>query len=243
MNLFLTALDLSLEGVPSAALSRVTSFEGRACIAASNKAADYLRGRYSLPLIATVGGVEWVPVAGSTATGIVSVELTDPTEPVLQAYGVVLSILSSTTGRISTDGGLLWGNTFVIPAGGSVDLQNGLTVTFSSGTWYVGDVYRCSVSYGSLTSYCAQIAAQNLLRVRGYSIDGTAYKAIDRAAEEALKWLMDVRDLRTDPGLTDTQSGDGSEMFLMDPEIQPTPNEVDRRWNSYMGRAPDVSQQ
>lgn len=239
MNLYLTALDLSLEGVPSAALARVSTAEGRACKASSDKAADYLRGRYTLPLQATIQPVEWIPATGSTATAGIEVALTDPDVPVWRAYGIVVQVLTTTTAKLSLDGGLTWSAAFTITPGDQ-NLQNGLTLTWLGGTWYVGDVYRCSVSYGSLTSYCVQIAAWNLLRVRGVAPDGNAYEAIKQAHADAVKWLISVRDLGVDPGLLDSRDGDGSGMFLMDPEGITGSLEQDRRWNSCMGRDPDV---
>lgn len=248
MSLYATPLDLLLEGAPAAALVRVASSRVRNLAASSGVADDSLRGRYTLPLqVTTIGETDYAPVTGSTATGTVSAAQTVGVDLPFQAYGIVIEVLSSgalgvATARMSTDGGVQFGNSFTVSSTPIV-LSFGVTVTFSSGTYYIGDAYRITVSYGSLTSHVVSHAVYKLLRVRGVAPDGNAYDPIRDAYKEALKWFQDVRDLRVDPGLTDSSTNNGSDVFIEVPvDGDGTGLELDRRFQSTMGRGGGLNQ-
>lgn len=243
MSLYATKLDLDREGAPAAALSRVTSSELAQLRAASNKADDYLRGRYTLPLSASADlEADVVQVSGSTGTGSMSVSWIGTDRPT-RAYGILVEILStaardSATARLSTDGGVSWGASFVLSATVTVSAAY-VTLTFSTGTYYDGDVYRVSVSYGSLTTHVVSLAVYGLLKLRGWAPEGGGSDPIRDAYKEALRWLEGVRDLRTDPGLV-SAGGTGSDMFQTDPDLDDIdiqPLEQDRRWQSVVGRS------
>lgn len=243
-DLFATVLDLSLEGSPDAALSRVVAEKSAGLRTASGIAASYLRGRYTLPLVALPQVPDYVPVTGSTATGQMTAAGANTGTPALLAYGLVVEILSSgslgaATARLSTDGEVSWGAAFTLtntltPAGTDT------TLTFSAGTYVDGDKYRCSVSYGALTTHVVALAVYRLLGRRGWAPQGLGADPIRDNYKEALKWLEGVRDLKADPGLLEGAGGTGSDM------IQTEPSEIDesvelapdRTWQGVMGLWP-----
>lgn len=247
---YATPLDLELQGAPSPSLVRVRNARVYQLQVASTKADDYLRGRYTPPFVATVGTVQPVLVDASTATGVMSVALTVGAVVVpLQAYGIVVQVLTTgalgvATGRMSQDGGITYGSSFVLSST-PVVLSWGVTVTFSDpgvGGFYVGDQYQCSVSYGSLTSHVVAIATYSLLRTRGVAPDGNAYDPIRDAYKEAIRWFESVRDLKTDPGLTDSAGGTGQDVFIEVPiDGDETGLEPDRGWQSVLGRGGPIS--
>lgn len=242
---YATPLDLELQGAPSPSLVRVRNARVYQLQVASTKADDYLRGRYTPPYVAQVGTVQPVLVDASTATGTMSVALTTgATVFPLQAYGIIAQVLTTgalgvATGRMSQDGGITYGSSFVISSTPIV-LSWGVTVTFSDpgvGGFYVGDQYQCSVSYGSLTSHVVAIATYGLLRTRGVAPDGNAYDPIRDAYKEAIRWFESVRDLKTDPGLTDSSGGTGQDVFIEVPvDGDQSGLEPDRGWQSVLGR-------
>lgn len=249
MSLYATALDLELFGAPAAALQRVRTSEAYQLTMASGMADDYLRGRYVLPLVAVPGETLPFPATGSTGTGTVVAAYTAGASYPLQAYGIIVQVLTTgalgvATARMSVNGGVTYSPSFVITATPIV-LSFGITLTFSDtsgGGFYVGDQYKISVSYGSLTGYVVSLATFTLLRVRGVAPDGNAYDPIRDAYKQALRWLEHVRDLRTDPGLTASTGGDGSDVFIEVPtENDPDGLELDRSWQSVMGRGPITS--
>lgn len=244
MSLYATKLDLDREGAPPAALSRVTSAELAQLRAASGKCDDYLRGRYSLPLSAS-GDLEAdvVQVSGSTGTGEMSAAWTGTTRPT-RAYGILVEVLTTgalgvATARLSLNGGVSYGASFTLTSS-LVLADAGVTLSFSSGTYHDGDVYRVSVSYGSLTTHVVSLAVYGLLKLRGWSPEGSGAEPIRDAYKEALRWLESVRDLRTDPGLTDSAGGTGSDVFDADPsfgDVGEKELELDRRWQGTLGRS------
>jgi hypothetical protein len=162
----------------------------------------------------------------------------------LQAYGIIVQVLTTgalgvATGRMSQDGGITYGSSFVLSSS-PVVLSWGVTVTFSDpgvGGFCAGDQYQCSVSYGSLTSYVVAVATYSLLRTRGVAPDGNAYDPIREAHKEALRWFESVRDLKTDPGLIDSSGGNGQDVFVEVPTAGDESGlEPDRGWQSVLGR-------
>lgn len=242
MSLYATKLDLDREGAPSAALARVSSSELAQLRAASNKADDKLRGRYTLPVYA-VSSLECdvVQVSGSTGTGEMTASWTGTARPT-QAYGLMVEVLTTgalnaATARLSTNGGVSWGASFTLTSTLVVSAA-GVTLAFSSGTYYDGDVYRVTVSFGSLTTHVVALAVYAILKLRGWAPEGNGAEPIRDAYKEALKWLDDVRDLRADPGLSDSVGSDGSDMIQREPsDVGDEALEVDRRWQSVMGRS------
>jgi phage gp36-like protein len=237
VSLYASVLDLELQGAPPSALARVRTSETYQLTTASALADDYLRGRYTLPLVSAPSATYLFPATGSTATGTLSVAYTVGAPPPLQAYGIVVVILSPTTYKLSIDGGVSYGATTAISTT-PIDLSFGVTLTFSSGSFYTGDQYKVSVSYGSLTAHTVAITTYRLLTTRGVAPDGNAYDVQRDQYRQALAWLKDVRDLRTDPGLFGADAGNnGSDVFIQDPEFDTSvPLEQDRRWQSVVGR-------
>lgn len=206
--------------------------------AASNEADTYLRARYTLPLVADVGLVEKVAVSGSTGTATLSAAITSG-YTLTQAYGMRLEVLTTggsgvATARVSTDGGITWGATFTITSG-TLAHSLGVTFTFSSGTWYDGDLFYVPISYGALTSHVVNIASWKLLTRRGVDPDSAAYDSIRAAWKEALRWLEGVRDNKVDPGVTDSTTGTTEGGFLFEPDDFED-GEGLRNWESVMGR-------
>lgn len=231
--------DLELEGLPAAATASVAASRLRALQAASDEAAGYLRGRYTFPLIASVETVEKLPVTASTGTGTISAATTSS---IGQAYGVRLEVLSTggsgvATARVSIDSGQTWQATFTISSGTrtiTLSSTESLVLTFDSGTWYDGDFYYTPVRYPALTSHVVAIASWKLLMRRGFDPDSAAYDGIKTAYKDALQWLKDVRDNRTDPGLTDSTGSTDEGGFVFEPSMA---GDGDRGWEAAMGRS------
>lgn len=242
MSLYATVLDLELQGCPPSALSRVRTAETYHLAMGSALADDYLRGRYQLP-IPVQSSSTWntfpFPATGSTGTGMVTASLTTGAQLPQQAYGLVVTILSATTYKLSLDGGVTYYTlSATIPNGSSVDLSIGVTLAFASGTYYTGDVFKISISYGSLTAHTCALVTYRLLGYRGVAPDGNAYDPIRDQYKQALDWLKNVRDLRVDPGLTNPNTQDGSDVFIEDPEVDTSSRlETDRRWQGVLGRS------
>jgi phage gp36-like protein len=211
--------------------------------AASLEADTYLRARYTLPLYATVEGVEPVPATGSTGTGQIVASI--PTGVSLtKAWGVRLEVLATgasgvATARVSIDGGVSWQPTFTISTGSRTITLSGtesLTLTFSdpgAGGWYDGDLFYIPVRFGALTHHVVALAVWKLLNTRGTDPDSAAYDYIKTAYKDTVRWLEGVRDNKHDPGLTDSSPSVNEGGFFYSPE---TESSGDRRWDSVMGR-------
>lgn len=199
---------------------------------ASGFADGFLRARYTLPIVATVGRVKTTRVTGSTGTATVTAAAS--ATPPTTAAGMVLTVVNSTTGKVSTDGGITYGSNFTLQAG-DVVTGAGVTLTLSSGTWYAADSFSVRVHYNELTRCVCALAIEQLLRGRGVAPDGTgqgAYEFTRDAAKDARQWLKNVRDNMVDPGFADaTATEEGS--FFFDPDPPGTGN---RAWNSVLGR-------
>lgn len=243
MPLYASTQDLDLLGLPAVSTATVAASRNPMLQAASLEADTYLRARYSLPLIATVEGVEVAPATNSTGTGQVAVTVPSGVS-LTRAWGVRLEVLTTgasgtATGRVSIDGGVTWQPTFTISNGNrtiTLSSTESLTLTFSDyggGGWFDGDMFYIPVRFGALTHHVVAIASWKLLGRRGVDPDSAGYDYIRTAYKDAVKWLEGVRDNKHDPGLTDSSTSVNEGGFLYYPE---TESQGDRKWDSVMGR-------
>lgn len=243
MPQYASTQDLDLLGLPTASTATVAASRNPMLQAASLEADTYLRARYSLPLIATVEGVEVAPATNSTGTGQVAVTVPSSVS-LTRAWGVRLEVLTTgasgtATGRVSVDGGVTWQPTFTISNGSrtiTLSSTESLTLTFSDsggGGWFDGDLFYIPVRFGALTHHVVAIASWKLLGRRGVDPDSAGYDHIRTSYKDAIEWLKGVRDNKHDPGLTDSSTSTNEGGFFYYPE---TAFEGDRRWDGTLGR-------
>lgn len=243
MSLYASILDFTQEGLPSAATASVSNQRLRALRAASTLADDYLRARYTLPIQAVVGEVEYIPASGSTGSGLITAALTSGAT-ITQAYGVRVEILTTgasgvATARISITSGQTWLTTFTV-VNGTVDLSIGVTLTFSDPNglgWFDGDLYDVPVNFGSLTTHVVWLATWGLLMRRGFNpdMDPGSYDALKTQYKAAMAWLEGIRDNKIRADLTDSTGSAEEGLFLFEPEISEY-EDADRDWTQVLGR-------
>lgn len=239
--LLASLMDLASEagGLPSAALAGVANATKiRALSRASDEAMSYLRARYTSPIRATVESVEYVPVTGSTGTGVIEAALTSGAS-ITQALGIIVEVLTTgalgvATARVSVDSGIRWSASFTL-ASGDLALAVGVTLTISDpdgGGFVDGDLYRIPVAFGVLTGKVLALAVYDLMAGRGWDPDGQGGEALRLRHKAATTWLMGVRDNEIDPGLTDGNAEEEGGFFFYPSD----PGEGDRGWTAVIGR-------
>lgn len=241
MSLYASIQDFELSGLPPAATATVAAQRQRHLQAASNIADSCgLRARYTLPLQALVGEVEHVLASGSTGTGVITAVVT-PGSTITVAHGVQVEILTTgasgvATARVSVTSGQTWLSTITV-TNGDAALGIGVTLTFSGGTWFDGDIYYVPVNYADLTEHIVAYATYTLLRRRGFNpeMDPGAYDALKTGYKDALKFWEDIKNNQVQLGLTDSTSGTEEGLFMFEPDLDAY-EDADRDWTEVAGR-------